>query len=436
MKFDAVVVLRKCNDLDCMSAEERLRSMQMKDNFYSVRIIRRMDQVVLSVSVLEFFKFCGIYVQEYVVNNISPQTDTNRTDLNLYLSKKMVAQVYPKSARSIEVETAENSSIVIEELLSEIVDKVCDLYSINDDMRLDFQKLKDIFLRTDYLHKNYYKHCFFYQLKEEEITSLLKDVYFKCYQELREYKKNDYVSEELPYVYFAMLNCARKINDICRCRNQMPVFDQEMIMNEAEKLNLLNQDYSMGLVLAGQIGIGQNYLWRYGVEYLKKAILKETGKKYMNFVDYTLAHYLEIERKDKAAWFYYDSMWAIDKENYRSGFKKACAALRNKNYSEAVNFFHYVYELIDQRQKQQVIQPREIEYAYKCSLLIARLHRLYFKDMEVAAYFTNEAYDYSEYAFENSEFCKKFFAEDFEDYAIYMKEKLRGYQFGNIIFQS
>jgi hypothetical protein len=42
------------------------------ENLYSVRIIRRENQVVSGVYIKEFWMFCGVYVNEFIMKSPRP----------------------------------------------------------------------------------------------------------------------------------------------------------------------------------------------------------------------------------------------------------------------------------------------------------------------------------------------------------------------------
>ena len=55
------------------------------ENLYSVRIIRRENQVVSGVYIKEFWMFCGVYVNEFIIEQDKVSGDKDKVTCNIIL---------------------------------------------------------------------------------------------------------------------------------------------------------------------------------------------------------------------------------------------------------------------------------------------------------------------------------------------------------------
>ena len=60
------------------------------ENLYSVRIIRRENQVVSGVYIKEFWMFCGVYVNEFIIEQDKVSGDNDEVTCNIILQENEV----------------------------------------------------------------------------------------------------------------------------------------------------------------------------------------------------------------------------------------------------------------------------------------------------------------------------------------------------------
>lgn len=412
----------------------------MKHNFYSVRIIRKEEQVALAVYLKEFFVFCGIYVREYIPD--VQEQDEQTVDLNLFLFEMKGTEKKPEAFLEYLLEH-QGGSPAIESGRKEINKKLEKMSEIVDDSmeregRLEevLKCLLNIFHEYDYAHLNYTKHCFLNQLDADEKLNMAQ-TYYKCYVTLKNKIRDlDAEWEEIGYLKFARFNCARKVDDVCLARGDLPYFEEEKIMKSAAEISDLMPGFSMGYVLAGQIGLNYDYLWRDGKVYLERAMKMEKENRHGAFIYYILGHSLEIEMRDfEAAWEQYQKILVRFPEYHRGIFKHGCRMIRNQRGLEAYELFYQVWEMMKRRERSGIIQPQEIEYKYKCERILAESSMVNKYCKETREYLHKEAQRDLTETLAGSRFLEEFcIKKDYENYKKYLEEKLRSHHLNSIVY--
>lgn len=411
----------------------------MRYNFYTIRIVRRADQGAYSIYWQEFFKFCGVYVLDYVVDEAAENSDFSATDVALLMTGMQKEDMTRLNAGMAYSLPSFNNNFVggydtcFRGQIAALMENIDSWLSRHGELANVFEELTGIFIDEDYLHFNFYRHSFLNQMSKEEMLNLA-DKYVRCYEKLGYYFLEE--KEQLrpsPYLQYAMLNCARKANDIHFIRGDAPVFKQEALMYAAAGIASLDAHFTMGLVLAGLAAFSREYLWRDGVQYLRKAIEQENRQRHTAFVCYALGHYLEAERKDaKQAWEMYVLMETIAPDSYRALFKKGCQALYQEEYRKACGIFQEIQARMLQRMDAGWARPLEIEYGYKCNLLIAWIKRVHLDAREDADDLRRRA-EFSGDTFRKNHFADSFFGDELDRCCAYMDKKLNSYMIENIL---
>lgn len=402
----------------------------MKNMIYSVRIIRRIDQCVLSIYLEEFFKLCGIYVCDYIADEGDP-SDIQKVSVNLILTDGLPNNCRGKADFEHRFAWQQEDATSVKELARAVLNELfCDLDSRmgqGDILSNTFKILVEAFMNTDYARVNYAARCFRNQMGEK-LTETAQ-AYYNCYQELRKQEKEKKDGESLsPYLQAAKLICAGKVNSICRMRRNMPLFDQGILFEEAEKLAASDGDYSMGNVLAGMLALGRNDLWREGIRHLNEAIDKEGKNAYACFVSYSLGQYYEKQKDDSdAAWKNYERILCASPGYYRAEFKKGCRLLKENDYHGAYDSFDTIIKCMENRREKGWIRPLELEYDYKCHLLNVGIKRIFLADQDGADRLVRNMENLKGTAFMESDFMKEFFCDHLAEYRNYHEIKLSGY---------
>ena len=342
---------------------------------YSARIIRQAGQAAPALYLKEFFMFSGIYVREYVVGDKQQETDTEEVDLNVVFSESVNEKERPNAFCEYTMDmssinlTTKKGKACLKKNLNNMVEHLSSYFG--EEFKNPLKKLVSIFTEHDYAHFDYERHFFFKQMTSEEKLEICQK-YYDCYSELDQYdQKSSLQGKRNIYVKFAMLNCARKVNDTCSERGEIPLFETRLLMREAADILKLDKGFSMAHVLAGMLGLSDDTLWSEGEHYLTKAIEAEGEKKHSTFIYYCLGHFIEIQRKNfDEAWPYYSKILQISPKNCRALFKKGCMLLREEDWEKTCGQFSEVRDMMKEKETSELL-PLNIEYWYKCDRILS-----------------------------------------------------------------
>lgn len=348
------------------------------ENLYSVRIIRRENQVVQGVYIKEFWKLCGVYVNEFVVEYDNIADDHDMVDCNIFLDEDIMDLVELESKYKINIVkgqikedlSSKDKRRKFGRRIEKDLLKIPLLLEWNNEWKEDFKQLYNAFVDSDFAYNNYLTHLFLNQFSEEmKLTQLevLKDCLNKIYA-------SNQAIEGLVQRRFAYFNCARKINRVNMSFEGRRVFDDEKLMKVTHQMSIEDIRFTMGDVLAGLIGVNRKDLWEIGEMHLQMALAKELDNKYSAFIYYALAHYYEInQQNEKQAWELYKEMKEIAPENYRMLFKHAAQEFREKKQLQSWQSFLHLYNNIGNRICKKWFQPLELEYYYKCARILSKI---------------------------------------------------------------
>lgn len=347
------------------------------ENLYSVRIIRSENQVVPGVYIKEFWMLCGIYVDEAIMEREDISEDRSEVDINIILNRNKLHHNQFKARHNIVIEkesdikdlSSRDKRLSFGKKIEKYLLKIPDILGWEANWKSDFEIVYKAFVESDFAYHNYLTHLFLDQFDMDmKLTQL--EILDNCADKI--YSRKAKV-EGLLYRRFAYFNCARKINRVCDSLETKRVFNDEKVMEAAHQLSIEDEQFTMGNVLAGLIGLSRRELWLSGELYMQKAVVQEKGI-YNAFVYYALAHYYEIDKKDKiAAWRIYERMRDVDSHNYCMLFKFAAHEFYKKNYRKFCKNFFQIYSMIEEWIGKGWIQPLELEYCYKCAKILNKI---------------------------------------------------------------
>lgn len=422
------------------------------ENLYSVRIIRRENQVVSGVYIKEFWMFCGVYVNEFIIEQDKVSGDKDKVTCNTILQENGVDIDELKADYNIKV-TGINDSINLlskdrrisfgNQIKGDILG-ISKCLKWNKNGVEEFKRLYEAFVNSDFAYNNYLTHLFLEQFGYDmKMTQL--EILNNCMDEI--YARDEEI-EGLIYRRFAYFNCARKINRICDSLKVARVFKDERVMIAAHELSVENEEFTMGNVLAGLIGLSKKKLWLDGEIYIQKALDREAYNKYSAFIYYALAHYYEKQRKNKKeAWRLYQNMRKVDSNNYRMLFKYAAYVfyknkyatheLHKNSYINSWILFFELYNLIERQVDRGWIQPLELEYYYKCARILSDIPEDKAVRMGMQPIKAEDIKRIEVNDFQRSNFMNKILFNDNlrEVYKKYFRDKMESYRLDNIVEQ-
>ena len=295
------------------------------DKLYSVRIIRRVDQAVSAVYIKEFFKFCGVYVDEFVLGYDKFEEDNDYVDFNIILEDgDYLGKLKARDTINIIDDTSEKLDLssrdkreAYGQKISKYLMKIPEKLSWNNEWKKDYEKVYHAFVESDFAYNNYLTHMFLEEFDEDMKLAQI-DLLDDCLSNI--YAAEEVVNGSL-YRQFAYFNCARKYNRIFESTkiNYGSPFEYSKIMKAAYQLSVDDYKYSMGNVLAGVIGLASSSKNIDGEVYMYRALKMEEDNRYSTFIYYTLAHYYERKAKfgKNKAWDLYRNMVKISPKDYQ-----------------------------------------------------------------------------------------------------------------------
>lgn len=394
-------------------------------NIYTVRVIRNEQQVVQGLYIKEFWMLCGVYVREYIAEQMELISDVQCVDYNIFLTTRAKANsLKAKSSTIINVDgyddlsnkdkrTAFGKSIK-NALLQNIADA-------NDDIF----KVYDAFVERDYAFLDYTAHIFLSQFNHDKKVKYM-DKFLCCMKDI--YPDNAKFTGS-KYKKFAYLNIGRKINRIARAGSLRLCFNTTRLMEEAHSLEIEDYRFTMADVLAGFIGLTEYETERLAREYLHNSGQKEAGCLHSNFLHYQLGCYYETRKKDmERAWQEYAKMAETQIGfNYCYEFKAACRQYKCGSYQEASYGFLKIHKKLEPKVQKKLANPIEILYWHRSLKLLKEMPKERQKCEEVKEIVLKSESEVAWSDFKESLFVQRFFdKEERTEFAGYFKRVLRG----------
>ena len=349
---------------------------------YSVRIFCKENELVDAVCIQEFFKFCGICS---VIH-----TDESK-DSSFRWGKTLV---------------------------------------IGEDWKIEngiLLKLFEIFEKNKFAELNFQLGLFIKQMSMSELLSAA-DKYLDCFFELRQLEKEtDKTEKSSVYLTYALLNCARKVNLICKERGNLLRFDVDKMRQEACGCLGRDPEFFMGEGIAALLCFQIPELWEEGGELIQSAIEKaEKNKFYSLFLQYVYAHFMEEEKGDlEKAERLYQSLKKEAPLYYRASYKCGYFLWKNQKYEEAWNVFLLMTDNLKEKWKSGWILPQELEYLYKGCMFLDYIDRAKQEGESQTPAYAKEVILRKSQLFQESRFVQEFWEGDLEKKDEYFQDKLR-----------
>lgn len=394
-------------------------------NIYTVRIIRDEQQVVQGLYIKEFWMLCGVYVREYIIEQMEEILDTQSVDYNIFLTTKTKNNsLKVKSSTVINVNNCSDLSSkdkrvafgknIRNALLQNIADA-------NDDIF----KVYDAFVAGDYAFLSYTAHIFLSQFNHDKKVEYIEK-FLCCMKDI--YSDNAKFAGS-KYKKFAYLNIGREVNRIARAGSLRLCFNTKRLMEEAHRIEIEDSRFTMADVLAGFVGLTEYETERLAREYLHNAGQKEAGCLHSNFLHYQLGCYYETRKKDmEQAWQEYDKMAETQIGfNYRYEFKMAYRQYKCGDYQEASYRLLRIYKKLEPKVQQKLANPIEILYWHRSLKLLKEIPKERQKCEEVKEIVLKSESEVAWSDFKESLFVQRFFdKEERTEFAGYFKRVLRG----------
>lgn len=356
---------------------------------YSVRIIRKENQIVAAEYVKQFFIFCGVYVNEVVAyGNCSDKVyysmDKDVVDCNIWLIKKISDLNGKYRARKnviLNVEECLNLSDIRKRLVfgRQIKTIILNLFCNKENEEIkDIEEVYEAFINNDIAYINFFNHLFLNQMSSSEEDKKYKEKIYNAFMNcINTFYPNGSNFSGSVYKKFAYLNCIRKVNRICMVSRKILNFNVDVIMREAHKLSEIDTKFSAGNVLAFLVGITEYKTETAAEEYLKQAMEHEKEKGYFAFAFYEIARHYEITRHDwKLADILYRQGENLTPTSIKFRFKNASIKFRYKEYEASRKEFWNIYQELHRKCESGWISFQEAECYCCCAFILNEMTNL------------------------------------------------------------
>lgn len=249
----------------------------------------------------------------------------------------------------------------------------------------DLQRLAVVYLKYDLLL--YSMDLQFYRF-DNEVMDDVENKYYWAYKEIQGLISQYGESSTLMY---AKLFCAYKANEAARFRGRLERVEQEMVIQQAQKLLIDYPDFVNAYVLLGLIYSGDKlYAWE-AVQSFQDALDKLGNVCFASHIYYWmgLQWELALDNSDKAEEYYeraYNS-----KKKYRNMYKRGFLLNKKEDYQGAVKFFEELLERLSIRFEKKFADPLEMEYCFITCIKLGDIFYSQFKDYERAIQYYKKA---------------------------------------------
>ena len=398
------------------------------NKLYSVRIIRRVDQAVSAVYIKEFFKFCGVYVDEFVLGYDEIASDNDYVDFNIiledgdYLDKlksRYTIHVNETQKRQLNLSSIEKRVRYGKKIEKELL-QIPLILEWDEKWEIDFKRIYNAFVKTDFAYNNYLTHLYFHQFSDQ--WKLIQfEILTNCLNSICEVKES---LDGLDCRKFAYFNCARKFNKIYVSLGGEKPFSNEIMMKKMQQMSDDDDKYSIGNVLAGLMGLSKKKLNFSGEMCMQQALMKEKNNRYSAFVYYTLANYYE-EKDDEEALKLYREMEKVVPKDYKMLFALGRQALTEERKEEALEKLVRCFNITEAKINSGWATPDDLEYYYRCTRILNEIPQDELKMMGVSPT-SEDIKKIVKEDFRKSKFVNNFiFNGDFKElYVFYFKNKI------------
>lgn len=361
-------------------------------SIYSVRIIKKENQIAAAEYIKQFFMFCGVYVEEAIIdkkhfNESWRAINEDVVNCNIWLAKN--TQDFEgkwKAGKNVMLDVEEDINLSDAEKRRDfglqIEDDIVGMfYDTECEEKADIVEVYEVFVNNDIAYLNFLSHLYIKQMKTDE-TDMTEE-----YEENRNFKQRIYnafwtcidallVNDSVGSVYkrFAYLNCMRKVNRVCTENRRIFDFNNEAVMREAHKLSEEDRKFSSGNTLAFLVGILEYETEMKAEKYLLQASECERGKRYFSFVFYEFGWFCEMIKHDwKIGAIWYKKMGDLTPESVKFKFKDAANKFRCKKYKDSWEGFLDIYHEMQRKDQGGWMTLQEAEYYYRSAAVLTTM---------------------------------------------------------------
>lgn len=349
-----------------------------------------------------FFRFCGIYVLEYVLedvwhikgNEIISKSDfalaLNADDHDKSLLEGFEDRLILLKCKSVDFNIKEEKksfSILLMDLLERMKKKGFD----NFDSEIMGELIRQ-YVDKELMYDNFQIRLLFDKCRLGDMV--------KNFSEAVEAVSKDML-ENCRYAFYFSFECKRKANIACRIGERSRKYSSEAVFCEIRKYLKEHPDYTELYALCGMFADEDiNYVT--DAEYYYERALSPTDSEQYKVDDerilgynyYRLARYYEKVRKnnEKATWYYWKA-YEADRTNYRFTYKVAFMYELEEKWERAEAYYRKILDEMEPYFEKNYLQPSQCEYAFKVYFRLMLIYKSRMGQLRLADWMGNRAVD-------------------------------------------
>lgn len=350
----------------------------------TIRLFRKKADDLEALVLLEFFKFIGCLVTDFVIEDRRKflETSAQNYDLNIILNleKEEFQSCCKKPGKGAWIK-----GNTLDEIFDEII-KIKKPELNSELMKGIIEIFKDKKLPAVLYNLGNMKFVHEYYPQEEKWEKVAKsreeafqksyDAVLECYNKLEKLRKTMGDSESEVHFEYAVLNVKYTINQILYLWKDTLVFDVEALCTIAEKIRQTSPDLVRLEYLTGFICIHDNRYLIDGETYflyaLQKAVKNQIPEELMDFLYYQLGRFCEkIRNNVEVADTIYTKAYSETRVPFfRALYKKIKERERKEDWNSMVHLCNKMIKLVLNGYKREELMPKEQLYMYKTYMML------------------------------------------------------------------
>ncbi len=350
----------------------------------TIRLLRKKADDIDALILLEFFKFIGCLVTDFVIEERRkfPEISPQNYDLNIILNleEEELQSCCKKSGKDTWIK-----GNTLDEIFNEIL-KIKKPELNSESMKGIIEIFKDKKLPAVLYNLGNMKFVHEYYPQEEKRENVAKireeafqksyDTVLECYNKLEKLRETTRPQEMEVHFEYAVLNVKYTINQILYLWKDTLVFDVKALCAIAERIRQVDSDFVRLEYLTGFICIHDNRYLIDGETYfmyaLQKAEKRQVPEELMDFLYYQLGRFCEKIRKnvELSDAIYTKAYSETRVPFFRVLYKKIKERERKEDWNSVINLCNEMIRLILNGYKREELMPKEQLYIYKTYMML------------------------------------------------------------------
>lgn len=350
----------------------------------TVRLFRKKADNLEALVLLEFFKFIGCLVTDFIIEERRkfPEISPQNYDLNIILNleEEELQSCCKKFGKGVRIK-----GNTLDEIFNGIL-KIKKPELNSELMKGIIEIFKDKKLPAVLYNLGNMKFVHEYYPQEEKWEKVAKireeafqksyDTVLECYNKLEKLRETTRPQEMEVYFEYAVLNMKYTINQILYLWKDTLAFDVKALCTIAEKIRQAAPDFVRLEYLTGFICIHDNRYWIDGETYfmyaLQKTAKKQVPEELMDFLYYQLGRFCEKIRKNiELSDAIYEKAYSETRVPFfRALYKKIKEQERKEDWNSVIDLCNKMIRLILNGYKREELMPKEQLYIYKTYMML------------------------------------------------------------------